>query len=153
MILDPLRLRSLGVQSLLSRLQLRQPMRAVPQLRRGSRVVPILLRGILGRILPGGLNQHLLQLLLKLTDRLLQPVPVIVLERGGISLQLGAIQRQQPHPQQPGVRAQPQHLHEHRRQHLPMPIPEPGDRGMIRNPIPRQHPIGNIANTTPLNLT
>jgi hypothetical protein len=34
-----------------------------------------------------------------------------------------------------------------------MPITKPGDRGMIWNPIPRQHPISDIASAAPLDLT
>ena len=63
LILDPLRLRSLGVQALLSRLQFRQPLASVPQLRRCPRVGPVPVRSILGRILPGSLGQDLRHLL------------------------------------------------------------------------------------------
>jgi len=50
----------------------------------------------------------------------------------GIGVDLGAIHRDQTHPHQPSLSAQPQYLYKHLTQSGPVPIVEPGDRGMVR---------------------
>jgi hypothetical protein len=62
----------------------------------------------------------------------------------------GAINRHHARVDQASLSAQPQHIVEETRQCLPMTADEPGDRHMIGDQIPDDHPEGHMLTTVTL---
>ena len=88
----------------------------------------------------GGLLQHL-------AGQLPQPLQGPVGLLGGVRPDLGAIHRDHPQPAQPRGRAHVQHLREQVLQRpvlAPGALPEPAQRGMVRELVPRRDPEARI---------
>lgn len=94
----------------------------------------------------GGLGQHR-------GDLVIDVAPGAVGGQRRRAAHLGAIHRDQPDLDHAGLRAQPQRLGEHRRQRLLVTLPEPGDRGVVRPLVGRDHPERHVDSAGPLDRT
>ena len=68
----------------------------------------------------------------------------------GVGPDPSAIHRHHPRLHQPSLSAQPQHLAKQSRQRQLVTANEPRDRHMIRNQVPRDHPVGHMLTTMTL---
>ena len=73
--------------------------------------------------------------------------------RGGIGLDLGPVERDEPQAHHPGGRAQLERGHQQPGQGLFVADPEPGDGHMIRGAVAGQDPEGDVLVTASLDLT
>ena len=71
---------------------------------------------------------------------------------GGIGFDLGPVERHVPQLHEPGLLAEPQHLHEQGPQRLEMPLPERGEAVMVGMLVRGQHPIRHVLVRRPLDL-
>jgi hypothetical protein len=113
----------------------------------GSGTKPALHRspGAVGPIRLGGLREQL-------GDLGLEVGVGAVGRRGGVGLDLGAIQGEQPEAHHAGGRAQLQRLDQQPSQGLFVADPEPGDRHMVGSAIAGQHAEGDVLGAAPLDL-
>jgi hypothetical protein len=95
---------------------------------------------VLGLVDPPRLLQHVARDL---------PVSAIGIERG-VRRQLGAVDRNQPDPDQAGRPAEPQHLAKQIGQGPLVAHPKLGDGGVIGHVVGADHAIGHVLRTCPL---
>jgi hypothetical protein len=72
--------------------------------------------------------------------------PLVVQRRvaAGVSRDLRAVDRDEPDPRQPGLRAEPEHRAEQAGQRLLVTLEETGDRRVIRLLLGGDHPVGDV---------
>ncbi len=76
--------------------------------------------------------------------------PVVV--QGRVGLDLGSVQRNAPHFDQSGIFTEQKDLGKEVFQRRSMLLPEPGNGGVVRKKLGRDHPIGDIPHAQPLDL-
>jgi hypothetical protein len=101
---------------------------------------------VLGLVGLGRLPQDLGDLLLELGQGAVGPA-------GGVGGHLGAVQRDQAQPDQPGRLAQPQRLDQEAGQRLLVAGAEAGDGHVVGGLVADQHPKGDVLVAGPLDLS
>jgi hypothetical protein len=135
----------LGLQQGLGALQPGQPLSPAGQRPRQLLAAGGAVLAVLGPVGRGGLGEQL-------SDLRLQMGMGAIGRRGGVGLDLGAIQGDQPQADQAGRRAQPQRGHQQPGQGLLVADPEPRDGHMIGGGVVGQHPKGDVLGQAPLDL-